>query len=386
MVKRLFITCLFFLQNAYAEPYVIPNEPSIAAQSYILIDYYTGQILSSNNEHKQYPPASLTKIMTSYALGQELKKGFVSLDDEVTISKNAWAQNPLFNGSSVMWIEVGKTVRLADLEKGLIIQSGNDASVAIAEHIAGSASAYVDLMNAWAKNIGMENTYFQNVHGLDEEKQYTSAYDMALLTRRFIQDFPTIYAVYSEKEYTYNGIKQYNRNGLLWDTSLNVDGVKTGHTDEAGYSIVTSAYIDNMRLISVIIGANSIRQRELQSKKLLSYGFRFFETVRLYQKNDTFITNEIWFGNSKEVELGFDQDITLTIYRGQADNIVSSFEIHKTLEAPLKKGEEVGTIYFLLGDKEIASFPLVILNDVKKGSLFSQIYDYIHLLIRHIIE
>ncbi len=256
-------------QSAFASPVVVPDAPQIAAKGYVLMDYNSGKVLAEKEMNTKLSPASLTKMMTSYVIGQELARGNISEDDDVTISKNAWAKN--FPDSSKMFIEVGTTVKVKDLNRGIIIQSGNDACVAMAEHIAGSEDAFVDLMNAWANTIGMSNTHFANVHGLDNPNLYSTPYDMALLGKALIRDVPDEYRIYSDKKFTYNGITQYNRNGLLWDKSMNVDGIKTGHTSNAGYSLVSSATEGQMRLVAVVMGTKDANARKSESKKLLSY-------------------------------------------------------------------------------------------------------------------
>ncbi|ABV88469.1 serine hydrolase [Shewanella pealeana] len=360
--------------SAHAAPVVTPNAPTVAAKAYVLMDYNTGQIIAEENAYESLNPASLTKMMTSYVIGHEIKVGNVSPSDEVTISKKAWSKN--FPDSSKMFIEVGKKVTVEDLNKGIIIQSGNDACVAMAEHIAGTEDGFVDLMNSWAKQLGMQDSYFENSHGLDSDNHKSTAYDMAILGAAIIRDVPEEYAVYKEKSFTYNGIKQYNRNGLLWDKSLSVDGIKTGHTSGAGFNLVTSATKDGMRLISVVMGTKSEAARKAESKKLLNYGFRFFETVTPYKAGDTFVTQKIWYGDRETIDLGVVTDTPITISRGQAKNLQANFELTKELNAPIAKGETVGRVYFQLNGKDIAQFPLVTLQEVNEGSWFSQLMDY----------
>ncbi len=355
-------------------PIVVPDAPDVAAKAYVLMDYNSGRLLAENNAYESLNPASLTKMMTSYVIGQEIKAGNVSPDDDVTISKNAWSKN--FPDSSKMFIEVGKTVKVSDLNRGIIIQSGNDACVAMAEHIAGTEGAFVDLMNSWAKQLGMRDSYFENSHGLDSDNHKSTAYDMALLGAALIRDVPNEYDIYKEKSFTYNGIKQYNRNGLLWDNSLNVDGIKTGHTSGAGYNLVSSATKDGMRLIAVVMGTKSEAARKAESKKLLNYGFRFFETITPYKAGDSFVTQKIWYGDRDTVDLGVTTDTPVTINRGQAKNLQANFELTKELTAPLAKGEVVGRVYFQLDGKDIAQFPLVTLEEVNEGSWFSKLMDY----------
>ncbi|WP_206194444.1 serine hydrolase [Shewanella polaris] len=355
-------------------PMVTPDAPSVAAKAYVLMDYNSGRIIAEENAYESLNPASLTKMMTSYVIGHELRVGNITLDDDVTISKNAWAKN--FPDSSKMFIEVGKTVKVHDLNRGIIIQSGNDACVAMAEHIAGTEGAFVDLMNSWAKQLGMKDSYFENSHGLDSENHKTTAYDMAILAAALIRDVPNEYKVYSEKSFTYNGIKQYNRNGLLWDKSLNVDGIKTGHTSGAGYNLVSSGTSDGMRLITVVMGTASESARKAESKKLLNYGFRFFETITPYKAGDTFVTQKIWYGDRETVDLGVMTDTPITLSRGKAKDLQANFELTKPLAAPLAKGETVGRVFFQLDGKDIAQFPLVTLNEVQEGGWFSKLMDY----------
>jgi D-alanyl-D-alanine carboxypeptidase (penicillin-binding protein 5/6) len=344
------------------------------------MDYHSGKVLAEKNMNTKLPPASLTKMMTSYVIGQEIKRGNISPNDDVVISKNAWAKN--FPDSSKMFIEVGTTVKVKDLNRGIIVQSGNDACVAMAEHVAGSEDAFVELMNAWAKTLGMKNTHFADVHGLDHVNHYSSPYDMAILAQALIRDVPNEYKIYAEKKFTYNGITQYNRNGLLWDKSMNVDGIKTGHTSHAGYSLVTSATEGNMRLISVVMGTKSANARKSESKKLLSYGFRFFETVAPHKAGETFIKERIWMGDKDKVALGVSKDTYVTLPRGQAKNLKASFVLEKELEAPIKKGDVVGKLYYQLNGKDVAQYPLIALENVHKGGMFSRLWDYIVLLFK----
>ncbi|ANP63938.1 serine hydrolase [Vibrio alginolyticus] len=369
-----------FAQSALASPIVVPDAPQIAAKGYVLMDYHSGKVLAEKEMNTKLSPASLTKMMTSYVIGQELARGNISEDDDVTISKNAWAKN--FPDSSKMFIEVGTTVKVRDLNRGIIVQSGNDACVAMAEHIAGSEDAFVDLMNAWANTLGMTNSHFANVHGLDNAELYSTPYDMALLGKALIRDVPNEYRVYSEKKFTYNGITQYNRNGLLWDKSMNVDGIKTGHTSNAGYSLVSSATEGQMRLVAVVMGTKDANARKSESKKLLSYGFRFFETVAPHKAGETFVEEKVWMGNKDTVALGLDQDTYVTLPRGEAKNLKASFVLEKDLEAPINKGDVVGKLYYQIDGEDIAEYPLMALETVEQGSLFSRMWDYIVLLFK----
>ncbi|EJK2116606.1 D-alanyl-D-alanine carboxypeptidase [Vibrio navarrensis] len=384
LVKSILVSSLAFsatlAHSVSAAPVVVPDAPQIAAKGFVLMDYHSGKVLAEKEMDTKLSPASLTKMMTSYVIGQELGRGNINLEDDVVISKNAWAKN--FPDSSKMFIEVGTTVKVKELNRGIIIQSGNDACVAMAEHIAGSEDAFVDLMNAWASSIGMNNTHFANVHGLDDPNLYSTPYDMALLGQALIRDVPDEYRIYAEKKFTYNGITQYNRNGLLWDKSMNVDGIKTGHTDNAGYSLVSSATEGKMRLIAVVMGTKDMNARKSESKKLLSYGFRFFETVAPHKAGETFVEEKIWMGNKDTLALGVNEDTYVTLPRGQAKNLTASFVLEKELQAPIKKGDIVGKLYYQADGEDVAQYPLMALETVEEGSLFSRLWDYIVLLLK----
>merc|ERR1712023_251832 len=354
---------------------VIPPPPTVAAAGFVLLDYETGTSIAEQNADMQLAPASLTKIMTVYVIGKELQAGNISLDDEVKISENAWAKN--FPDSSKMFIEVGTQVSVRDLLRGIVVQSGNDACVAMAEHVAGSESAFASMMNAHSASLGMTASHWVNAHGLHDPDHYTTPRDMAILSRALIAETPEMYKIYSEKEFTFNGIKQYNRNSLLWDKSLNVDGIKTGHTSDAGYSLITSAEQGGMRLISVVMGTDSERARKVENKKLLKYGFRFFETLTPYNAGHSFVAHRIYMGDRETVDLGINQSTPITIPRGQAANLEANFELDDKLEAPLAKGQVVGTLYLQLDGQDVASYPLVTLQEVKEGSFFNRMKDYL---------
>ena len=356
---------------------IIPDAPQINAKGFILVDYTTGKVIAEGNADMQLAPASLTKMMTSYIIGKELENGNISNNDKVMISENAWAKN--FPDSSKMFIEVGTEVPVDLLNQGIIVASGNDACVAMAEHIAGSEGAFADLMNAHAEQIGMSSSFFENSHGLDSSSHMTTPRDMATLASAIIREVPKEYALYKQKSFTYNNIKQYNRNSLLWDKSLNVDGMKTGHTSNAGYSLVTSGTKGDMRLVTVVMGTDSERARKVESKKLLNYGFRFFETITPYKAGEKFSTNRIWMGDQEEVDLGISLDTPITIPRGQRKNLKANFELTQQLEAPLAKGTVVGKLFLQLDGEDIAQYPLVTLQEINEGSFFSKIIDYIKL-------
>ncbi len=364
---------------------MIPGVPDIDAEAYVLIDYNSGTVLAEKNADTRRDPASLTKMMTSYVIGQAIKAGKIHQEDMVTVGQDAWATgNPVFKGSSLMFLKPGDRVPVSQLTRGIVLQSGNDACVAMADYVAGSQDAFVGLMNNYVKALGLQNTHFMTVHGLDAQGQYSSARDMALIGRALIRDVPEEYAVYKEKEFTFNNIRQTNRNGLLWDTSLNVDGIKTGHTNAAGYNLVASATEGQMRLISAVLGGHTYKGRETESKKLLTWGFRFFETVSPLKAGKNFASEPVWFGNSDHAQLGVEKDVYLTVPRGRAKDLKASYVLNNTeLHAPLAKNQVIGTIDFQLDGKIIAKQPLVVLEEVKQGGFFSRIIDYIKLTFHH---
>ncbi|UBX47863.1 D-alanyl-D-alanine carboxypeptidase DacA [Providencia alcalifaciens] len=360
----------------------VPAAPAIDAEAYILIDYNSGKVLAQSNADQRRDPASLTKMMTSYVIGQAIKSGKIGANDMVTVGEDAWATgNPIFKGSSLMFLKPGDRVSVSQLTRGINLQSGNDACVAMADYVAGDQANFVNLMNTYVNKLGLQNTHFQTVHGLDAAGQYSSARDMALIGQALIRDVPEEYEIYKEKEFTFNNIRQTNRNGLLWDKSLAVDGIKTGHTDAAGYNLVASAKDGDMRLISVVMGGKSSKGRDAESKKLLTYGFRFYETVKPLQAGVEFATAPVWFGDDSEIKLGVVEDLYLTIPRGRLKDLKASYELITTeIEAPLKKGQQVGTISFQLDGKTIEQRPLAVLKDVEEGGFFSRLIDYIKLL------
>ncbi|HBX07881.1 MAG TPA: serine-type D-Ala-D-Ala carboxypeptidase [Leclercia adecarboxylata] len=354
-------------------------------KSYVLMDYETGQILASKNENEKLAPASMTKMMTSYVIGQAMKAGKFKETDLVTIGNDAWATgNPVFKGSSLMFLKPGMQVPVSQLIRGINLQSGNDACVAMADFAAGSQDAFVGLMNSYVSALGLKNSHFQTVHGLDADGQYSSARDMALIGQALIRDVPNEYTIYKEKEFTFNGIRQTNRNGLLWDNSLNVDGIKTGHTDKAGYNLVASATEGQMRLISAVMGGRTFKGRETESKKLLTWGFRFFETVNPLKAGKEFASEPVWFGDNDRASLGVDKDLYLTIPRGRMKDLKASYVLTASeLHAPLKKNQVVGTINFQLDGKTIDQRPLVVLDEIPEGNFFGKIIDYIKLMFHH---
>ena len=380
-MRHSFIILFTFLIThwAGAAPAIIPAPPQIAASGYILLDANSGKVITELNADEKLPPASLTKLMTSYVLSFELEQGNVSNDDMVTISKNAWAQNPVFAGSSLMWIEVGKQVRLEDLHKGVVVSSGNDASVAVAEHLAGSESAFADVMNQHGRLLGMSGSHFVNSHGLPNPDHYTTARDLATLSKAIL-NYPLEYALYSLPDYVYNNIRQTNRNRLLWKDD-SVDGLKTGHTEAAGYCLVASAKKNGMRLISVVMGTKSESSREKETQKLLAYGFRYFETHQLYSKGDELTKAKVWAGSEEQAGLGVERDIFLTIPRGQHKNIKAVMNINEVIKAPVAKGKEYGELVVTLAGEELLREPLLALNSVDQGGLFKRLWAEIVLFV-----
>ncbi len=371
----LFVLLWFAISSVYAE-ILMPSPPRLAAKSYVLMDFDSGQFLAESNSNERMDPASLTKIMTAYVIFNELKNNNIRIDDKVHISEKAWRME-----GSRMFVEVDKEVPVEALLKGLVIQSGNDASVALAEHVAGSEEAFASLMNKHARRLGMKSTHFVNSTGLPDKEHYTTAHDLALLVQALIRDFPEQYKLNSEKEYRYNGITQYNRNKLLW-RDPSVDGVKTGHTNAAGYCLVASAKRDGMRLISVVMNTSSEKARATESQKLLKYGFRFFSTHRLYEANKPLTNLPVWKGESDKLPLGLSKPLYVTIPRGQYDNLKATMNVDETIVAPVEKGQEFGTVNIALDGKQIAQQPLLSLKAVAEGGLFTRLKDTVLMLVQ----
>lgn len=363
---------------APAAPIVIPEAPTFNAESWVLMDYATGQVLFERDQHKRIWPASLTKMMTSYVIGMEIKAGRLDPESYVTIPESAWAALDKYSDSSKMFIEVGKKVKVSDLNKGIVIQSGNDACVALAIVLAGSEEGFVSVMNTYAKQLGLNNTHFANVHGLFDEQNYSTAYDMSILGRALIRDLPEEYKLYSEKSFTFNGIKQTNRNRLLWDKTLNVDGIKTGHLSAVGYNLVSSSVQGNMRLIGTVIGAKSESDRASFSKQMLSYGFRYFESYQPFEQGKILLNRPVRLGDRDTVNLAINSPVNIMIPRGAQQSIKISYALNQaTFEAPIKAGTQLGTIDFKLNDKILAQYPLVAAEDVREGGFLSRIWDRI---------
>ncbi|ENO8974904.1 D-alanyl-D-alanine carboxypeptidase [Vibrio parahaemolyticus] len=375
-----FLTSLAtFSHFAFAAPTVVPNAPELSSRGYVLMDYHTGKVLVERDAEKRLNPASLTKLMTAYVAGQEVNAGNISLDDQVVISRNAWAKN--FPDSSKMFIEVNTSVSLSDLYRGLVVQSGNDASVAIAEHVAGSEAGFVSLMNSWASQLGLTNSSFTNPHGLDSDGLYSTPHDIAKLGQAIIRDLPDIYPMYSETSFTYNGITQYNRNGLLRDRSMNVDGMKTGYTSGAGYSLATSATNGDMRLIAVVMGAKSQSVRESESKQLLSYGFRFYDTLMPTAAGTDIANARVWMGQKDELKVGVNRDVYLTLPKGDVNKLKAEVEYNGDLLAPIAQDQVVGTLLYKVDGKVVKETELVALEPVEEGGIFKRIMDWFKRLV-----
>ncbi|MGJ8668717.1 MAG: D-alanyl-D-alanine carboxypeptidase family protein [Oceanococcus sp.] len=353
-----------------------PEPPSFESNSYILLDYKSGQVLAEKNSAEQVDPASITKLMTAYIVFSELRDGKVGLDDLATISKKAWKAE-----GSRMFIEVNDQVRVEDLIRGMIIQSGNDASIALAEHLAGGENSFASWMNQHAERLGMHDTHYTNVTGLTGPDHKSSARDIATLVAALIQEFPEYYQLYSEKEFTYGGITQANRNKLLWRDD-SVDGVKTGYTKAAGYCLASSAERDGMRLIAVVLGTPNTRARINSSEALLNYGFRFFETVQVATRGEAIASAKIWKSASDTVQLGPLDSSFVTVPRGSADSISLTPQLDQRLMAPITRGQTLGELGIALGDKPLRSVALVALDDMPLGSLWQRLRDEIMLFVK----
>jgi D-alanyl-D-alanine carboxypeptidase (penicillin-binding protein 5/6) len=352
-----------------------PSAPSVAAKAHVLIDYDSGRVLAEENADERLPPASITKLMTSYVVSHELHAGNIGLDDEVLISEKAWRMI-----GSRSFIKVNTKVSVEALLRGMIVQSGNDAAVALSEHIAGSEEVFAQMMNQYAQQLGMYDTNYMNATGLPDPDHYTTARDIATLSAALIRDFPEHYQWYAEKEFTYNDITQHNRNKLLWRDN-SVDGLKTGHTEEAGYCLAASAKRGDMRLITVVLGTRSENARAQETQKLLNYGFRFFETHQLYQANATITDTKVWKGAQDQLAIGLAKNLTVTVPRGQYDDLAATTNIQQPVIAPVEAGAQLGEVEIRLGDEVIAKQPLVALTAVEKGSWWRRLIDEILLWI-----
>ena len=370
--KLAFILILLLFTNmaVQAESLPVPAPPKFDASSYLLMDFSSGTILADHNSNERVDPASITKIMTAYIVYKSLAAEDITLYDQVEISEKAWRSI-----GSRMFVEVGNQIILEDLLLGLIIQSGNDASIALAEHVAGTEDAFADIMNEQAKRLGMKDSHFVNATGLPDADHFTTANDVALLSRAMIAEFPEEYKRYAQKEFTFNGIKQFNRNRLLWRDS-SVDGIKTGHTEAAGYCLAASAIKNEMRLISVVMGTKSDKARTVNTQALLNYGFRYFETHKLYKAGETLIEQRMWKGENKLIPLGLANDLSVTIPRGRYDDLKASMSIDDKIVAPINEGDSVGVVKVTLEGEDYLEAPLVALASNPEGGLWRRIVDF----------
>ncbi|WP_394561514.1 D-alanyl-D-alanine carboxypeptidase family protein [Aquipseudomonas alcaligenes] len=356
----------------------IPSPPQLAAKSYVLMDGASGKVLVENNGDQRLPPASLTKLMTAYIATLEIRKGKIGEQDLVTVSEHAWRTGGAASGGSTMFLPINSQVKVDDLLHGIIIQSGNDASIALAEYIAGSEDAFADMMNETAEKLGMKNSHFMNATGLPHPEHYSSAHDMAILARAIINEDQQHYAIYSQKEFFWNNIKQGNRNLLLWRDST-VDGLKTGHTAEAGFCLVASAVRDGARMITSVFGTDSEKTRAAETQKLLTYGFRFFETQTFYKAGQELAQAQVWKGTTRQVKAGLAQDLSLTLPKGQVKQLKASMVLEPQLVAPLKVGDVIGKVEVKLGDEVVHSADLIALEPVEEGGFFRRLWDGIRL-------
>ncbi|QNT07472.1 MULTISPECIES: D-alanyl-D-alanine carboxypeptidase family protein [Marinomonas] len=381
-MKKLLVTLSlvfgFIGGSVFAAPALIPTPPQLSASSYILMDAYTGDVLVEHNADEALPPASLTKLMTAYIVEYELARGNLSMEDKVTVSENAWRME-----GSRMFIREGTQVSIEDLLRGIIIQSGNDASVAAAEYIAGSESAFADLMNQHAKLLGMTNTNFVNSTGFPAENHYSSAHDIAKISRATILQFPENYAMYAEKEFVYNDIRQPNRNRLLWRDKT-VDGLKTGHTEAAGYCLAASAVRNGTRLITVVMGTASDAARAAEAQKLLDFGFRYYETRKLYSRGQVVNNAQVWGGSQSSVKVGFAEDVLVTMPRQQSDAMTATLDMQPEIVAPIAIGDVLGKIVVGSEAGVLLERPVVALEAVEEGGFFKRMFDKIKLFFMNL--
>lgn len=381
LLSVLFLAALVHAAAAAAQP-IIPRPPEVAASSYILMDASTGHVILENNATEALPPASLTKIMTAYIAIEEIISGNLSLEEEVHISEKAWRMD-----GSKMFVGVDTYVSVEDLLRGIIIQSGNDASVAIAEHIAGSEDAFADMMNQYAEVLGLEQSFFMNSSGLDSDEYYNrmSARDLALLSRASIGNHPEFYPMYAEREFTYNDIRQPNRNTLLF-RDRNVDGLKTGWTDRAGYCLVTSAERDGMRLIAVVMGTESENARAVETQKMLTYGFRYYETWRLNESGQVLTSVPIWSGERDTLDLGMNEEVRVTIQRGRGEELEAAVNVDEVIYAPVETGQIMGTVEITLDGEPVYSGEVAALHGVARGGVMKRMTDWFSLRFSNLLS
>ena len=365
------LACLFFANAVMAdESLPVPAPPQFDASSYVLMDFGSGAVLADHNSRERVDPASITKIMTAYIVYKSLAAGDITLEDQVEISEYAWRSI-----GSRTFVEVGSKIKLEDLLLGLIIQSGNDASIALAEHVAGTEQAFADVMNTQAKRLGMKDSHFVNATGLPDAEHFTTAYDIALLSRAMISEYPEEYKTYAQKEYTFNGIKQFNRNRLLWRDAA-IDGIKTGYTEAAGYCLAASAVKNDMRLISAVMGTASDKVRTVNSQALLNYGFRYYESHKLYKAGEMLAQQRMWKGELKTIQLGLEEDLFVTIPRGRYEDLKADMVVDTEIIAPIQQGDQVGVVKVTLEGKDYLEQPLVALQANPEGGLLRRIVDF----------
>ena len=376
-MKRIFelVLLLSFSLVLVSEQSFIPDPPKIGAKNFILIDSITGKVLAQQSPDGKVEPASITKIMTGYVVADQIKQGFISENDEVLISENCWRK-----GGSRMFIEAGKRVLVSDLIKGMVVQSGNDASCALAEHVAVSEEGFVDLMSRYIYDMGLKNTNFVNVTGWPDENHYSSARDIAILSKRLIEDFPAHYDIYKEKFFTFNDIKQRNRNSLLWQDET-IDGLKTGHTESAGYCLVSSGVRNETRLIAVTLGSSSEKQRIVDNRRLLDYGFRYFRTKKVLSSMELLAEEQVWGGEKESLSLLSSQDVYFTLPLRDFQNIKSNIVLDDYLQAPIAKDQKVGKLEFSLNNKVIKSIDVVSSEEVDSLGVFGQAWSNIKLFV-----
>lgn len=372
LIVVLLVVLMPSLANA-EQALLIPSPPQIGASSYVLMDPRSGDVVMETNSHERLPPASLTKMMTAYIVERELAEGRISLDDMVPISVNAWRTE-----GSRTFVREGTQVKVHDLLKGVIIQSGNDATVALAEFIAGSESAFTDIMNQQAQLLGMTDSHFANATGLPAADHFSTAYDLALLARAIINDYPENYGIYAEKHFTYNNIRQPNRNALLW-RDPSVDGLKTGHTDEAGFCLVASAVRNDTRLIGVVMGTVSNEARAQEVQKMLNYGFRYYESAQLFSAGQQLLDTRVWGGEANQLSLGVKDNVYVTIPRGSKGSLESVVDVDTVIKAPVSIGDELGRVRVSLNGEVLLDQPVLALQDVPEGGLFKRLWDAIKL-------
>jgi serine-type D-Ala-D-Ala carboxypeptidase (penicillin-binding protein 5/6) len=374
MTRKSALAALLLVPSFTYAATVLSTPPELNNKAYVLMDYETGQILAAKNENEKLAPASMTKMMTSFIIEQKLLKGELTEGEKVRMNESAWCRGS--SAESCMYVPLNGTATVLEMLRGIIIQSGNDASKAMAEHIAGNEGTFVHMMNEEAKRIGMANTQFVNATGMPAEGHYSTAKDMAILAEHIIHDSSKYYPIYSEKEFTFNGIKQGNRNALLY-TDPSVDGLKTGHTNEAGFCLTTSAKRGPMRLISVIFGAPSMNQRASQTRELLAWGFANFETKNVQRANQVLATSKVWYGKESDVKIGLAENFNVTMPKGKANDIKTQLVVQPKLTAPLQKGQVVGKFVATLDGKVIAEKPLVALDAVEEAGFFARMIDHI---------